>query len=90
MRVLAGGQGDEVVVLRVRRMHRWGIGRIWHELSDVPEQRHELRCVLVGDPPPQFRVAERSLELDQERVADHHLELAGEPVLEEASRRTGS
>lgn len=90
MRVLARGQGDEVVVLRVRRMHRRGIGWIWNELSDVPEQRHEVRCVLIGDLPPQSRVAERSLELDQEGVTDHHLELAGEPVLEETSRRTGS
>lgn len=70
------GQREQVIVARVDRAHRRSSFGIRHDLRKLAEDEHEAIGVGTGDPVPNLRVGERSLQLSKELVADDELELA--------------
>jgi len=64
---LADGQGEEVVVVRIGRADRGGVGGVLGEHSVIADPADEDGSVLGRDPFPELLVSERARELGDQQ-----------------------
>ena len=73
--LFASREGQQVVILRIRRTHRWRSIRIGNHLSELAQQLDEPFSISRLDARAQLRMRECALDLDQQRWT--HDELKG-------------
>lgn len=77
---LGRGQGDQVVITWVFGPDRGGPLGVWGERPRRAKPPHERGGVPLWDATPKLGVAERSLELNEQRLGEHQLEGALLPM----------
>ena len=84
---LTRSECDQIIVARILDVSRWWVGWVRDELRTRSNKRDELGSRLFCDSVAQLRCAQRPLHLDQELRTDDEVDVAVEPVLDQASRR---
>jgi len=87
---LTRSERDQIIVARILGVYRWRVGWVRDELRTRSNKRDELGSRLFCDSVAQLRCAQRPLHLDQELWTDDEVDVAVEPVLDQASRRVQS